>query len=322
MQIIKKFLSTQGQLNLPIDAATFKSALQQHTFPAAPGDISGYAVKFDAEGYAQSFYGHVGEGQFQVRPVWKGKNGEMENFLIAGSYQPEKEGVGIGFTLTLNPKVTVLWLLAILAFFVQLVLTAIFVEENPGIFTFYSVAVPLLGLGWLGNRYNKMLAPAKQQFENELKNLTVASPEAVRPDAASKAKLKSILVTLLSMGAIFLLVGVGVGIFNYLKASRATEPAVGVVEALRKSRKAYFPVISYTSKDGVARSYESNFGSQAPLYAVGDTVLVYYDPTAPDTARLGNATESWLITVIFGMAGLFILTIAGLGYRNRTRRLG
>jgi hypothetical protein len=319
MQIIQKLLSTQGQLKLPLDVAAFESALRQRTYTAASGGISGYAFKFDAEGYAQPFYGRVGEGQFQLRPVSKGKSNEMENFLITGSYRPEAEGVGIAYTLSLNPKTTVLWLLLIAGFLFQTVLIAIFVEQGSGIFTFYSVAVPLLGLGWLGHRYNKMLAPSRQQLEDEFKNLTLAAPEAVPDDDASRKKYKSIIGTLTFMGAVFLLVGIGLGIYTYLKAKRATEPAVGVVEALRKSQKAYFPVISYTSKDGIARTYRSNYGSQSPEYTVGDTVLVYYDPAAPDTARLGNAMENWFFPVNFGMGGIVLLIIAVLGYRNRTK---
>jgi len=322
MQMMQKFLSAKGQLNLPLDAASFKSALQQRTYPAASGNISGYVFKFDAEGYAQPFYGRVGEGQFQLRPVSTVKRKEMENFLITGSYRPEAEGVGIAYTLSLNPKATILWLLLIAGFLIQFVQISIFVEQRAGIFTFYAVAVPILGLGWLGHRFYGMLAPSKQQLEEELKNLTLAVTEVVPTDAASKAKLKSILGTLIFMGAVFLLAGIGTGIYTYLKAKRATEPAVGVVEALRKSRKAaYYPVISYTSKDGVARRYLSQYGSQSPIYAVGDTVLVYYDPAAPDTARLGNAMESWFFPANVGLGGMAFLIIAALGYWNRTKRI-
>lgn len=321
MQMMQKFLSAKGRLNLPLDATTFKSALQQHTYPAASGDISGYAVKFDAEGYLQPFYGHVGEWQFRLRPVRKGKGKEMENFLITGSYRPDEDGVGITYTLSLNPKATVLWLLLIAGFLLQCVQIAIFVEQGAGIFTFYAVAVPILGLGWLGHRFHKMLAPSKQQLEEELNNLTLGAPEVVAPDAASKKKYTSILGTLIFLGAGFLVVGTGTGFFTYLKSYRATEPVLGIVEALREGRKGYFPTISYTPKDGVQRSYESHFGSNPPMYEVGDTVRLYYDPADPAAVRIDSAMESWFFPANFGLGGMAFLILAALGYWNRTKRI-
>ncbi len=322
MRIIQKLISTHGELKLPISAGAFESALQHNTCSAtSEDDISGHTVKFDAEDYVQTFYGRISGGQFQLRPVRKGKRLEMENFLINGSYEPEAGGASVRYTLSLNPKATVLWLLVIVLFFVQLVLAQTFAMKGPNIFTFYAVAVPIGGLGWIAYRFRNMLQPAKRQFEGALHNLTDQATEAVTLDSTPSPSLRSILGTLIFMGTVFSLVGIGLGLFTYLKAGRTTEAAVGTVVELRGNGKAYYPVISYTTKDGIERTYESNYGSNPPINVIGDTVRIYYDPAEPNRARVDNATESWLFPFNFGLCGIAFLIIAGLGYRNRSRAL-
>ena len=319
MKIIQNLISTQRELKLPISAGAFESALQHNTYPATCDDISGHVVKFDEENYAQKFYGRIGGGQFQLRPVRKGNRMEMANFLINGSYEPAAEGARVNYTLSLNPKATLLWLLAILAFSVQLAAIQIFVIKGPGIFAFYAVAVPIAGLGWVFYRFRKMLQPSMQQFEDDLNNMALQTPDTLPLASTSYPKFKSILGTLIFLGSVFLLTGIGLGLFTYLKVNRTTEPALGIVVELKGSRKSYFPVISYTTKDGTMRSYQSHYGSNPPIYEVGDTVSMYYDPADPDTVRVDDAMESWLFPSNFGLGGIALLIIAGLGYRNRTR---
>lgn len=320
MKIAQKLLSTQGVLTLPLDVNTFESALRRHTHAATSRNVSGYAVKFDQENYPEPFCGRISDGQFQLRAVKKANRMEMANFLITGNYTPTADGgTHLGYTLSLNPKATVLWLLVIALFFVQLVFIQSFVMEGPSIFTFYAVAVPLAGLGWVVHRFNKMLAPSKQQWENDLNSLSLGDLDAIPTGPTSSPSLKSILGTLVFMGVVFLLMGIGAGFFTYAKVKRTTESAVGTVIDLAGNRKSYYPVISYTTKDGVERTYRSNYGSNPPIYKVGDTVPIFYDPAKPDIARVDNDLEGWFIPFGVGMGGVAFLIIAGLAYRNRTR---
>jgi hypothetical protein len=85
MNLIQKIISIQGELNLPINAGTFERAFKEHTYAASSeAEISGHVVKFDEEDYAQSYYGHIGNGQFQLRAVKKRPRLDMANFLIQG----------------------------------------------------------------------------------------------------------------------------------------------------------------------------------------------------------------------------------------------
>lgn len=249
--LIQKYLSARGALNLPIRASEFRRVLEQHTFKADTADISGYAIKFDAERYAQPFYGRITEGKFQLRPVSKGYRQEKENFLFTGAYEPDGLGVRVEYSLSLNPKALVLWLFLIGLFFIQFLFAAVFAMDGLNIFTFYAVATPLGGLAWVGNRFRKMLQPARKQFEQDLEDMMV-QPQEVKPvHASSGARFKSILGTLIVMGAVFLLTGIGAGLYMQ-------------------------------------------------------------QPASPD------AMEGWFLLLNFGLGGLVLLAVAGLGYRNRT----
>lgn len=319
MQLIQKIVSTEGELKLGIAGSAFESALRRQTYPAESENITGYAIKFDQENHPQTYIGHIGNGQFQLRAVKKSARMEMANFLINGHYKPDEGGVSVAYTISLNPNAIVLWLIGIVFFFIQLLGTKIFVSKAPSFVTMYAVVIPFAGAAYIVYHYRKMLAPSRQQFEADLNSLAAKPAEAISFDATTRKNKNYIVATLLFMGSVFLLAGVGSGLYAYRNAWQATEPAVGVVESMRGSRKAYYPVISYTPKDGIPRSYYSNFGSSSPMYEIGDTVHLYYDPANPSVARLDTAVESWFFPANFGIGGLVVLIIAGIAYRNRTK---
>jgi hypothetical protein len=322
MKFIQNLISTPGELKLPISPSAFESALQEQTYSAeSEDDISGHAIKFDQENYDQNFHGRISGGQFQLRPFRKSGRMQLSSFLISGSYAPATEGTKVSYTLSLNPKATVLLLLAIIGFSVQLVATQIFAMPGPSIFGFYAVAFPILGLGWLFFRFKKMLAPAQQQFEDDLNNINVQTPDTADSlDAIVNSEPRSILPTIVLLGTVFFLVGAGLGLFNYSKAKRTTVFIQGEVIELKGGRKGgYHPVVSYTPEDGITRTYESSYNSNPPQYAVGDKVPMYYDPASPNRVRIDNALEAWFFAANFGLGGLIMLIVAGLGYRNRTR---
>lgn len=322
MSFIQNLISTRSELKLPISPSAFETALQHNTYAATSDDISGHTFKFDLENYAQNFYGRISSGQFQLRPFRKSGRMLLANFLIKGSYEPAAEGTKVSYTLSLNPKTTVLGLLVIIGFTIQLVATQLFAMPGPSIFGFYAVAVPIIGLGWLYYRFKKMLAPSQQQFEDDLNKLSAQTPDTAEPlEATFHSGPQSILPTIVLLGTVFFLIGAGLGLFNYSKVKRTTVFVQGEVIELKGGRKGggYHPVVSYTPEDGIMRTYESSYGTNPPQYAVGDKVPMYYDPASPRRVRIDNAMESWFFAANIGLGGLIMLIVAGLGYRNRTR---
>lgn len=323
MKFIQNLLFTQGELTLPVNVKAFENALKDSTYAATSEDISGFAIKFDQENYAENFYGRLdGDGKFHLRPLRKSGRMQMANFLINGSYASAAEGTKVIYNLSLNPKATVLLLLVIIGFTVQLVGIQTIATPATSIFTFYAVAAPIIGLGWLFFHFKKMLVPSQHQFEGDLNKLCHQSPDAAIPlDDTFNSKFHSLLPTIVLLGIVFFLVGAGLGLFNYYKAKRTTVFVQGEVIELRKGRKRGFhPVVSYTPKDGTMRTYESSYNSTPPQYAVGDKVPLYYDPADPDTVRIDNPMEGWFFPANFGLGGLMMLIVAVLGHLNRTRK--
>ena len=92
-------------------------------------------------------------------------------------------------------------------------------------------------------------------------------------------------------------------------------PAEGkVVEVVSRTktssgeRKTYFyPVVEFRTPDGEVIRFESSTGSNPSSYRVGDTVRVYYDPQAPQSAMI-DSWALWLLPIIFiGVGGFFAL---------------
>jgi len=73
-------------------------------------------------------------------------------------------------------------------------------------------------------------------------------------------------------------------------------------------RKTYFyPVVEFRTPDGEVIRFESSTGSNPSSYRVGDTVRVYYDPQAPQSAMI-DSWELWLpSSIVIGVGGFFAL---------------
>jgi len=69
------------------------------------------------------------------------------------------------------------------------------------------------------------------------------------------------------------------------------------------------PVFEFTAADGVARRVEGN-ATSPPRYAVGDEVVVLYDPADPDGARVETFAGLWLGPLLAAAGGSVACAVA------------
>jgi hypothetical protein len=92
--------------------------------------------------------------------------------------------------------------------------------------------------------------------------------------------------------------------------SRNAGPAVGKVVALQwegKDRTEQRPVIAFTDLQGETHALPTNIASSAWSYAVGDTVVVLYNPSNGGEIRLGGWGNTWAPGLIAAGVGLLML---------------
>jgi len=127
----------------------------------------------------------------------------------------------------------------------------------------------------------------------------------------------------IAFGSLFLIVGliltgVSVSFLSDAKHARGTVVALEWREdhtgGSRRKRAhddpVAYPVVAFTSADGVRRTFRSSFGSNPPSYEKGEHVEVLYDADSPGDARIKGFASLWLLPLIFGGIGL---VIAGVG---------
>ncbi|MDG4862986.1 DUF3592 domain-containing protein [Streptomyces sp. T-3] len=73
---------------------------------------------------------------------------------------------------------------------------------------------------------------------------------------------------------------------------------------------AAYPVVEFTSADGIPRTFKSSFGSNPPSYEEGEQVEVLYDADSPEDAQINGFASLWLLPLLFGGIGVLI---AGIG---------
>jgi hypothetical protein len=103
-----------------------------------------------------------------------------------------------------------------------------------------------------------------------------------------------------------------------LRLLRAGGRARGVIVGSEKmygtaggssSRPSYRPTVRFTASDGSSRTFTSPVGRGKP-WVEGTAVQVVYDPKRPDEAEIASFTANWLIPLMLGMFGAFILAVA------------
>jgi Protein of unknown function (DUF3592) len=118
-------------------------------------------------------------------------------------------------------------------------------------------------------------------------------------------------------GLPFILVGLGIGYYNYSINQQTSEKTEGKVTSMNRGGKGGFaPVFDFTTKTGEKQTYKSNFYSSPPLYQIGEVVPLYYNPDNPSTVRTDSFTDNWVLPIAFTLGGLLLMG-TGFWYVNR-----
>lgn len=162
----------------------------------------------------------------------------------------------------------------------------------------------------------------EQEFDREFKRVF---EEASR----SKFNPEKIILGVFSAVAVLMFLIAAISSVNVIRRTSREVSAPGrVVEIVMRReyinqqdrivQEYYFPVIEFTSSDGREHSIQSTEGSSPPSYAVGDQVIVLYDPQNPAEVRIksfGSSALNWLLPAITGVIGLGFL-VAVLAVRR------
>lgn len=119
---------------------------------------------------------------------------------------------------------------------------------------------------------------------------------------------KLMIWTGLIAGPIFLLASAGFAFhtFEFLLHSVRTKGTVVKLIGRTDSHgeTSYTPVFQFTAKDGQTYITATDFASSPPLYAVGQTIPVLYEPGKPRTATLDSFWTLWLFSLVFFVFGV------------------
>ncbi|WP_395368369.1 DUF3592 domain-containing protein [Streptomyces tubercidicus] len=134
--------------------------------------------------------------------------------------------------------------------------------------------------------------------------------------ARGRATRRWIAFLLIALGAMFLVFGLvlaGVSA-SFLSDAKQTRGSVVALEWHEDDHgeirtPVAYPVVEFTSADGMPRRFQSSTGSNPPSYEKGERVEVLYRADFPEDARINGFASLWLLPLIFGGTGL--LTSAG-----------
>ena len=108
------------------------------------------------------------------------------------------------------------------------------------------------------------------------------------------------------MGAMFAIVGIGVGCYSIAFAIGADEVQGTVTNMVRGS-----PVVDY-EVNGKQFTFQSSVSSTPPAYFVGEKVRVLYRPDNPASAQINSFTDQWLLPIGFTFGGAWAITCSYL----------
>lgn len=118
--------------------------------------------------------------------------------------------------------------------------------------------------------------------------------------------LFAISLLLLMAGLIFFITTVG-----FLQtAVRTNGVVVQMDNTTTNNGTTYYPVIRFQESDGASLQFESNVGSNPPIYSVNQNVTVLYNPQKPSDYRIDDFISLWLTPIIFGFIGVVFLIIS------------
>ncbi|MEU3994042.1 DUF3592 domain-containing protein [Streptomyces platensis] len=129
-----------------------------------------------------------------------------------------------------------------------------------------------------------------------------------------RAPRRWIAVGMIAFGAMFLVLGLvlaGVSA-SFLSDAKRTRGSVVALEWREDDHgeirtPVAYPVVEFTSADGMPRRFQSSTGSNPPSYEKGDRVEVLYRAGSPADARINGFASLWLLPLVFGGTGLAML---------------
>jgi len=138
---------------------------------------------------------------------------------------------------------------------------------------------------------------------------------------SDEANLNIIRLGLVGLGA----VSVGAAVYQFFRSKRLTrngtsakaivtrlEWSPGSIDDRAGNSGNYAPEFTFESGDGAKHVVVSKFGSSPCPYAIGQEISVLYDPVNPADAEVDSPGTLWLGTVIFGVAGIVMMSV-GVG---------
>jgi hypothetical protein len=100
---------------------------------------------------------------------------------------------------------------------------------------------------------------------------------------------------------------------SFLERAEKTQATVVDVEERRSEGDLmFYPVFSFTDREGNTHEIRSSVGANPPSYAIGDRVDVYYNPDYPERNKLDRFVSLWLGPAILAFMGLILIVLGGL----------
>ena len=129
---------------------------------------------------------------------------------------------------------------------------------------------------------------------------------------------RSLVWSSLIVGAAFLLVAAGLTIHSGVLLIRGVHVTGTVVKLIpstdSKGNVMYTPVFNYTARNGATYMAVTNFSSNPPDYAIGQSISVLYEPGHPESATPESFGALWFLPVFFGGFGICLIA-AGWAFR-------
>lgn len=142
----------------------------------------------------------------------------------------------------------------------------------------------------------------------------------VRAERLRKQRIAGRIVTpiLVAAGVGVFALGAHLGRTTYLLLSTGARAHGTVLFCeLKKTLhgSSYYPVVQFSTRNGLAVQFRDNMGSSPPAYQEGESVEVLYFPTVPESsATIDHGVLNWLAPTILCIGGVFLAVVA-LGAR-------
>lgn len=144
--------------------------------------------------------------------------------------------------------------------------------------------------------------------------------------ARGRATRRWIATFLIALGVIFLVPGLVLAgaSASFLSDAKRTRGSVVSLEWREDDHgedrtPVAYPVVEFTSADGMPRRFQSSTGSNPPSYEKGERVEVLYRADSPKDARINGFASLWLLPLIFGGTGL-LMSAGGTAVATARRR--